>query len=335
MENQPYVVFTQRAFNSILTETIHKHPVETGGILIGYVLDSGARIVVENIPPGPQSTHQWGYFEYDVDFVNYLSNVVARQYVGNLQVLGLWHRHPGSMDTFSSTDDGTNRMFASEHPLGAISALVNCDPRARITMYHVAPNGAYTPIEWFVDDGDLIPENYLKLWYSSEEQMPMLTQRGTWHVDEGPGEFVDEAPQQPAQGYPQQQAQGYPQQQAQGYSQQPAQGYPQQPAQGYPQQPAQSYPQQPAQGYPQQQAQGYPQQQAQGYPQQPGRTTPPPSHVAPAQPARPVGGGTPPPPPQGPQRPVRIEQGEVENAEKYTISQACDDICTAIKRLFK
>lgn len=287
MENQPYVVFTQRAFNSILTETIHKHPVETGGILIGYVLDSGARIVVENIPPGPQSTHQWGYFEYDVDFVNYLSNVVARQYVGNLQVLGLWHRHPGSMDTFSSTDDGTNRMFASEHPLGAISALVNCDPRARITMYHVAPNGAYTPIEWFVDDGDLIPENYLKLWYSSEEQMPMLTQRGTWHVDEGPGEFVDEAPQQPAQGYPQQQAQGYPQQQAQ------------------------------------------------GYPQQPGRTTPPPSHVAPAQPASPVGGGTPPPPPQGPQRPVRIEQGEVENAEKYTISQACDDICTAIKRLFK
>ena len=287
MENQPYVVFTQRAFNSILTETIHKHPVETGGILIGYVLDSGARIVVENIPPGPQSTHQWGYFEYDVDFVNYLSNVVARQYVGNLQVLGLWHRHPGSMDTFSSTDDGTNRMFASEHPLGAISALVNCDPRARITMYHVAPNGAYTPIEWFVDDGDLIPENYLKLWYSSEEQMPMLTQRGTWHVDEGPGEFVDEAPQQQAQGYPQQQAQGYPQQQAQ------------------------------------------------GYPQQPGRTTPPPSHVAPAQPARPVGGGTPPPPPQGPQRPVRIEQGEVENAEKYTISQACGDICTAIKRLFK
>ena len=303
MENQPYVVFTQRAFNSILTETIHKHPVETGGILIGYVLDSGARIVVENIPPGPQSTHQWGYFEYDVDFVNYLSNVVARQYVGNLQVLGLWHRHPGSMDTFSSTDDGTNRMFASEHPLGAISALVNCDPRARITMYHVAPNGAYTPIEWFVDDGDLIPENYLKLWYSSEEQMPMLTQRGTWHVDEGPGEFVDEAPQQQAQGYPQQQAQGYPQQQAQ--------------------------------GYPQQQAQGYPQQPAQGYPQQPGRSTPPPSHVAPAQPARPVGGGTPPPPPQGPQRPVRIEQGEVENAEKYTISQACDDICTAIKRLFK
>ena len=44
MANEPYVVFSQRAFNSIVTETIHKNPVETGGILIGYVLDNGVRI---------------------------------------------------------------------------------------------------------------------------------------------------------------------------------------------------------------------------------------------------------------------------------------------------
>ena len=46
MANEPYVVFSQRAFNSIVTETIHKNPVETGGILIGYVLDNGVRIVI-------------------------------------------------------------------------------------------------------------------------------------------------------------------------------------------------------------------------------------------------------------------------------------------------
>ena len=61
MANEPYVVFSQRAFNSIVTETIHKNPVETGGILIGYVLDNGVRIVVENIPPGQNSQHKWGY----------------------------------------------------------------------------------------------------------------------------------------------------------------------------------------------------------------------------------------------------------------------------------
>lgn len=45
MANEPYVVFSQRAFNSIVTETIHKNPVETGGILIGYVLDEGTEKV--------------------------------------------------------------------------------------------------------------------------------------------------------------------------------------------------------------------------------------------------------------------------------------------------
>ena len=84
MEGSPYVVFSQRAFNAIITETIDKHPIETGGILLGYVLDNGAWIVVENIPPGYQSIHQTAYFEYDEEFVTYLSNVVAKQYKGNL-----------------------------------------------------------------------------------------------------------------------------------------------------------------------------------------------------------------------------------------------------------
>ena len=172
MENHPYVVFSQRAFNSIVTETIHKHPVETGGILIGYVLDNGVRIVGENIPPGQNSQHKWGYFEYDEVFVNYLSNVVARQYKGNLQVLGLWHRHPGSLDTFSTTDDETNLLFAQGQSYGSISALVNCDSKMRITMYHVDQLGHYTHIDWFVDDGDLIPEEYLQLWYTTEESLP-------------------------------------------------------------------------------------------------------------------------------------------------------------------
>ena len=38
MENHPYVVFSQRAFNSIVTETIHKHPVETCGSTFMLVL---------------------------------------------------------------------------------------------------------------------------------------------------------------------------------------------------------------------------------------------------------------------------------------------------------
>lgn len=174
-----YVIFSQRAFNSIVTEVIDKHPIETGGILIGYVLDNGAWVVVENIPPGYQKTiHRHSYFEYDTEFVNYLSNVIALQYKGNLQVLGLWHRHPGSMDVFSNTDDGTNLKFARDRQCGAISALVNCDPKMRITMYHVSPTGEYESIDWYVDDGETIPHEFLELWYRDEDSLPTFDSRG-------------------------------------------------------------------------------------------------------------------------------------------------------------
>ena len=83
--DKPYVVFTQRAFNAIVTETIDKHPIETGGILIGYILDNGVWVVIENIPPGYHTIHRRAYFEYDAEFVNYLQNVVATTYISALQ----------------------------------------------------------------------------------------------------------------------------------------------------------------------------------------------------------------------------------------------------------
>ncbi|MDR1330704.1 MAG: Mov34/MPN/PAD-1 family protein [Tannerella sp.] len=165
-------MFTKRAFNAIVTETIDRDPLETGGVFIGYILDNGIWIVVETIPPGIETTNRRAYFEYDTKFINYLSNVIARQYKGNLQVLGLWHRHPGSMDTFSSTDDGTNVTFAKANPLGAISGLINWDPKMRLTMYHVDSQCHYTKTDWSVDDG-MIPENLLALRFTDPSGLPV------------------------------------------------------------------------------------------------------------------------------------------------------------------
>lgn len=178
METSQTVVFTQRAFNAIIIETISKHPIETGGIFLGYVMDNGMWIVVENVAPGLKSTHRSAYFEYDTDFVTYLANVLANQYKGNLQILGLWHRHPGSMDVFSSTDDQTNRNYAKDNSFGAISALVNCDPKWRMTMYHVSQKGEYQKIEWFVDEGDIIPKEFLELRYTDTETVPVFDDKG-------------------------------------------------------------------------------------------------------------------------------------------------------------
>lgn len=170
------VIISDKAYNAMIRESFAKHPVETGGILLGYILDNGLWVVMEMIPPGINGIFQTAYFEYDQDFVNYLGTSVANQYKEPLQVLGLWHRHPGSMDYFSSTDDGTNSEFASKNPYGVISGLVNIDPAFRLTMYHLDHNDgvrprniAYSTVDVEVGD-DLIPEKFFALRYVDEQR---------------------------------------------------------------------------------------------------------------------------------------------------------------------
>lgn len=168
-KNCSVVVFSNRAYNTIIRETFDKHPVETGGILLGHVID-GVWVVMEVLPPGINCIFQHAYFEYDQAFVNYLAQSVANQYEIPLQLLGLWHRHPGSMDVFSGTDDKTNSTFASLSSIGTISGLVNVDPNFRMTMYHLDHGCGiehynrplYEQVEIEVGD-DIIPEQYFKL----------------------------------------------------------------------------------------------------------------------------------------------------------------------------
>lgn len=173
------IIFSDKAYNAIIDETFKMHPNETGGILLGHILDNGYWIVMEVIPPGWKSVFQRAYFEYDQQFVNYLAKSISTQYDQSLVVLGLWHRHPGSMDTFSSTDDGTNHSFAQLRTQGAISGLVNVDPDFRLTMYHVtAANGPrYERVSVNVGD-DIIPEDYFQLrHYPIHGENPSLTQK--------------------------------------------------------------------------------------------------------------------------------------------------------------
>lgn len=174
------VIFSDKAYNAIIRETFEWDPVETGGILLGHVLNNGYWIVMEVLPPGygegregDNVFHEYGYFEYNQKFVNYLATSVAKQYEIPLELLGLWHRHPGSLDTFSGTDDRTNLTFAAQNPNGVISGLVNVDPQLRITMYYLAHNDIhsrlggkpnYRQVEVEVGS-DIIPEDFFKLRY--------------------------------------------------------------------------------------------------------------------------------------------------------------------------
>jgi hypothetical protein len=164
------IIFSDSAYNAIITETFKKDPLETGGILLGHILDNGIWIVLEVLPPGWRSVFQYAYFEYDQEFVNYVAENESKKYNQELQLLGLWHRHPGSMDTFSGTDDKTNEIFAGLNAKGAISGIVNIDPRFRLTMYHVSNPLTYQKIDIEIGN-DLIPDEYFKLKYYNENKI--------------------------------------------------------------------------------------------------------------------------------------------------------------------
>ncbi len=154
------VVFSNRAYASVLAETTEKIKTETGGLFLGTVQDD-TWYIIESIDPGPKSIFEVAYFEYDKKYTQHLINKIANLYDKKLTLIGLWHRHPGSFDQFSSTDDGTNAKYASMRKEGAISALVNIDPKFRITMYQVDRPCRYKKIPYDVGD-NLIPDEFLK-----------------------------------------------------------------------------------------------------------------------------------------------------------------------------
>ena len=131
------VFFSNRAYVSLLKETQARIATETGGIFLGHVIDD-KWYIVEALDPGPKAVFMTAYFEYDRKYLDHLLTKINYLYKKPLRIIGLWHRHPGNFNIFSTTDDGTNFEFAKLNKQGAISALVNIDPKFTLTTYHVS-----------------------------------------------------------------------------------------------------------------------------------------------------------------------------------------------------
>ncbi len=155
------VVFSDRAYVAVLAETYSKIRTETGGVFLGKYAD-GTWYIVEAIDPGPKSIFRVDYFEYDQEYVQHLINKKALLYHARLELIGLWHRHPGSFDIFSATDGGTNSQYAAMRDEGAISMLVNLEPEFRFSIYHVAQPCTYSRIYSFEVGDGLFPKELLQ-----------------------------------------------------------------------------------------------------------------------------------------------------------------------------
>ena len=134
-----HVVLSDRAYSTIISEVLANNRNETGGVLLGHIVGT-VWYVAEVIPPGLTSTHAEDFFSWDHEFVNYLAESISRSYAIPTTILGFWHRHPGSMDYFSGTDEDTIRSNLELCNFGLLSMLVNVDPKLRMTFYYASGN---------------------------------------------------------------------------------------------------------------------------------------------------------------------------------------------------
>ncbi len=160
------VVLSNRAYIQIFNESQSRIQTETGGLLLGH-FDEGVWYVVEASDPGINAKFYNAYHEGDDVYENHVCGVISRTYKHPLVFLGMWHRHPGSLDSFSGTDDRTNYKYAGSAGNGCISAIINYDPDFRITFYYVeqAPNHQvyYTKVDIEVGDDKITNKEMLKI----------------------------------------------------------------------------------------------------------------------------------------------------------------------------
>jgi len=154
------VIFSNRAYNAVVSESADKARTETGGVFLGCH-ENGTWYIIETIAPGPKAVFKEAYFEYDQQYAEHQINKAAQKYHVKLTLIGVWHKHLGSFNKFTKTDDITNSEYAKLSDDGAVSLLINASPCFRITPYHVAWPLEYTRIEYKVGD-ELIPERLFR-----------------------------------------------------------------------------------------------------------------------------------------------------------------------------
>ena len=81
-------------------------PAESGGVLLGYHdLNLGEAVIVDVLPPPPDSRHSTGHFERGVEGLLESYSEVQRRTGNVVGYLGEWHSHPPGHSARQSPDD--------------------------------------------------------------------------------------------------------------------------------------------------------------------------------------------------------------------------------------
>jgi integrative and conjugative element protein (TIGR02256 family) len=118
------VCLLDKAIKVIEADIAKYHPLETGGILIGYYDKNLRNAVVEiALPAPPDSKHGKNFFERGIEGIS--ENLIKiKQASGKLHYIGEWHSHPNSLPIASQTDKWQMQKFALRRLYGAQTPLL-------------------------------------------------------------------------------------------------------------------------------------------------------------------------------------------------------------------
>lgn len=91
-----------------------KSPLETGGMLIGYIALTGEPVVTSIIGPGPKAKHRRFKFTPDGSYQQTILEAHFKETDGRETYLGDWHTHPRGAPTLSYLDKCTLARIARE-----------------------------------------------------------------------------------------------------------------------------------------------------------------------------------------------------------------------------
>lgn len=110
---------------------VEKFPLETGGLLMGYIAANGDYVISNVIGPGPNAMHLEQSFIPDNEYQQANLEDIFLSSKGKVTYLGDWHTHPNGVPILSRTDKETLRQIALTstsriaHPLMLVMAISN------------------------------------------------------------------------------------------------------------------------------------------------------------------------------------------------------------------
>ena len=118
------VWISESVMRELCTEADRAYPLETGGVLAGYVADNGEPVVRAVVGPGPEAVHNRHRFTPDHAWQCRQLDILFAESSGASTYVGDWHTHPDGLPQMSWLDRRTLRSIARHRDAGVARPLM-------------------------------------------------------------------------------------------------------------------------------------------------------------------------------------------------------------------